>query len=115
MTEVEGVAMRLILRALILLCVAGIGVGLPAWAQTPQRPAGQGQKPAAPTTKPPATTAKPPATTAKPPATTAKPPAAATAKPSEPPPPPKPVAQDLRMKTAYTTAGQKTESVTYKK
>ena len=26
-----------------------------------------------------------------------------------------PVAQDLRMKTAYTTAGQKTESVTFKK
>ena len=98
--------MRSISRALIGLCV--IAFSIPAQAQTPQRPAGQGQKPAAPTTKPPATTAKPPATTAKPPA-------AASAKPSEPAPPPKPVAQDLRMKTAYTTAGQKTESVTFKK
>jgi hypothetical protein len=30
-------------------------------------------------------------------------------------PPPKPVVQDLRMKTVYTAAGQKTESVTYRK
>ena len=84
----------------IALCTPGLE------AQTAQRPAGQGQKPAAP---------RPAGPTAKPPATTAKPPAPATAKPAEPAPPPKPVVQDLRMKTAYTTAGQKTESVTYKK
>jgi hypothetical protein len=78
---------------------------MPLQAQTAQRPAGQGQKPAP----------RPAAPTTKPPSTTAKPPAAATAKPSEPAPAPKPVVQDLRMKTAYTAAGQKTESVTYRK
>ena len=75
-------------------------------AQTAQRPTTQGQKPAAP---------RPAAPTTKPPATTAKPPAPAAAKPAEPAPPPKPVVTDVRMKTAYTTAGQKTESVTYRK
>jgi hypothetical protein len=90
---------------------ASMFLSSPLQAQTAQRPA-QGQKPAP---QRPAPTTKPPTTTAKPPATTAKPPAPATAKPAEPAPPPKPVAQDLRLKTAYTTAGQKTESVTYKK
>ena len=66
-------------------------------AQTPQRPAqGRGQTPPQ--------TAKP-----------APSPAPATAKPAEPAPPPKPVVQDVRMKTVYTAAGQKTESVTYRK
>ncbi len=91
----------------VLVVATAIFWSLPLQAQTAQRPAGQGQKPAAPQ--------RPTAPTAKPPATTAKPPAPATAKPAEPAPPPKPVVQDLRMKTAYTTAGQKTESVTYRK
>ena len=82
-------------------------------AQTAQRPTTQGQKPAP--QRPAAPTTKPPAPGAKPPATTAKPAPAATAKPAEPAPPPKPVAQDMRLKTAYTTAGQRTESVTYTK
>jgi len=82
-------------------------------AQTAQRPTTQGQKPAP--QRPAAPTTKPPAPGAKPPATTAKPAPAATTKPAEPAPPPKPVAQDMRLKTAYTTAGQRTESVTYTK
>ena len=90
----------------ILLLTAIVLCAAPVMGQTAQRPTSQGQKPAPP---------RPTAPTAKPPATTAKPPTPATAKPAEPPPPPKPVAQDLRMKTAYTTGGQKTESVTYKK
>jgi hypothetical protein len=40
---------------------------------------------------------------------------AAAAKPAEPAPPPPPVAQDLHMKTVYTTGPQKTESVLYRK
>lgn len=67
-------------------------------------------KPAAPQTKaPPKAPARPPA---RPPAPA---PAPAAAKPAEPAAPPKPVAQDLRMKTVYTAADQKTESVTYQK
>lgn len=99
--------LRSILGVSVFVAVLGAANSLfTLQAQTAQRPAGQGQKPAAP---------RPAAPTTKPPATTAKPPAPATAKPAEPPPPPKPVAQDLRMKTAYTTGGQKTESVTFKK
>ena len=89
-----------------LVAAVALALTLPLHAQTPQRPA-QGQKPAAPQ--------RPAAPTTKPPAPTAKPPASATAKPAEPVPPPKPVAQDLRMKTVYSTGGQKTESVTYRK
>ena len=90
----------------IALSVVVVG-GSTGYAQTPQQPAGQGQKPAAPQ--------RPAAPTAKPPAPTAKPPAPSAAKPAEPPAPPKPVAQDVRIKTVYSAAGQKTESVTYRK
>jgi len=92
---------------LIIASTLGAFSAMPLHAQTSQRPATQGQKPAAPQ--------RPAAPTAKPPATTAKPPASATAKPAEPAPPPKPVVQDVRMKTVYSTGGQKTESVTYRK
>jgi hypothetical protein len=78
-------------------------------AQTAPKPA---PKPAAPQTKaPPKAPARPPARTPAP----APAPAAAAAKPAEPAPPPKPVAQDLHMKTVYTTGPQKTESVLYRK
>jgi len=71
--------------------------------------------------KPPAQTKTPPKAAPKAPARpAARPPApapavpAAAAKPAEPLPPP-PVAQDLHMKTVYTTGPQKTESVLYRK
>ncbi|HZI27151.1 MAG TPA: hypothetical protein VFD64_03285 [Gemmatimonadaceae bacterium] len=91
---------------LVLLVATATFWSLPLQAQT--RPAGQGQKPAP--QRPAAPTAKPPAPTAKPPA-----PSPATVKPAEPAPPPTPAVQDLRMKTVYTAAAQKTESVTYRK
>src|SRR6476619_4951576 len=100
-----NVSSRVNFISVALLVIIALGTP-PLQAQTPQRPTPQGQKPAAPQ--------RPAAPTTKPPATTAKPPAPATAKPAEPAPPPKPVAQDMRMKTAYTTAGQKTESVPYR-
>src|SRR5688500_1177013 len=91
---------------LVLLVATATFWSLPLQAQT--RPAGQGQKPAP--RRPAAPPATPPAPTAKPPA-----PSPATVKPAEPAPPPTPVVQDLRMKTVYTAAAQKTESVTYRK
>jgi hypothetical protein len=89
-----------ILSALILSMLVVSNV-LPLHAQT--RP-----KPAAPQPKPPAKTpVRPPVRTPAP--------APAAAKPADLAPPPKPVAQDLRMKTMYTAADQKTESATYQK
>jgi hypothetical protein len=88
-----------ILSTLLLACVASSVA--PLDAQTPA-------KPAAPQTK------APPKAPAKPAARTPAP-APAAAKPAEPAPPPKPVVQDVRMKTVYTAADQKTESVTYQK
>jgi hypothetical protein len=88
-------------RMAALIAIAGLLSSIPLTAQTPQRPTqGRGQTPA-----------RPPAT----PRRAAPAPAPATAKPAEPAPPPKPVAQDVRMKTQYTAAGQKTDSVTYQK
>ena len=96
---------HLLAAAAVVMSVLSVS---PLHAQTPQRPAGAGQKPA-PAPRPAAPTAKPPAPS------TAKPAAPAAVKPAEPAPPPKPVVQDLRMKTVYTAAAQKTESVTYRK
>jgi hypothetical protein len=88
-----------LLFALILSSIGASSV-VPLHAQT-------APKPAAPQPKAPA---KAPA---RPPARTPAPaPAAAKAEPAAPP---KPVAQDLHMKTVYTAADQKTESVTYQK
>src|SRR5436190_1498838 len=87
--------------ALILSVV--VFSGSPLHAQT-------APKPAAPQTK------TPPKAPARPPARTPAPaPAPAAAKPAAPAPPPKAVAQDLHVKTVYTAADQKTESVTYQK
>src|SRR5438046_9457693 len=90
------IAFALVLSFVVALCAA------PLQAQTAPKPA--------PQTKPaPKAPARPPARTPAPA------PAPAAAKPAAPAPPPKPVAQDLRMKTVYTAAEQKTESVTYRK
>ena len=80
----------------------------PLEAQTPPRPAGRGQTPQQPARRP--ATQKP--TTQKP-----APPAPAPAAPqaAAPAPAPVPAAQDLRFKTIYTAADQKTESVSYQK
>jgi len=91
----------------VLSLVLALGVA-PLAAQTAPKPAAP--KTAAPQTK------TPPKAPARPPARPAAPAAAApAAKPAEPPAPPKPVAQDLHMKTVYTTGDQKTESVLYRK
>ena len=95
-------AIRFAFGHLAMVVLIGAVSAPPVNGQTAQRPAqGRGQTPA----RPPAAPRQPAAPT----------PAPATAKPPEPPPPPKPVAQDLRMKTVYTAAAQKTESVTYRK
>ena len=79
----------------------------PLSAQTAPKPA---PKPAAPQTK------TPPKAPARPPARPSAPAAAApAAKPAEPPAPPKPIAQDLRMKTVYSTGPQRTESLMFTK
>src|ERR1041385_115819 len=97
---------RSFIMSAVLSVVLAFGV-LPLAAQTAPKPA---PKPAAPQTK------TPPKTPARPPARPSAPAAAApAAKPAEPPAPPKPVAQDLHMKTVYTTGPQKTESVLYRK
>src|SRR5687767_850708 len=88
-----------ILSALILSMF--VVSSAPLYAQTAPKP-----------TPRPKALAKP---TAKPSAKTPAPVPAPAAKPAEPAPPPKVIAQDLRMKTVYTAADQKTESVTYQK
>jgi hypothetical protein len=82
----------------LVTVVAVAFTGMPVSAQTPQRrPAPQRKAPApkAPAPKAPA--------------------AAPTAKPAEPVTPPPPPPADARFKTTYTTAGVKTETVTYVK
>src|SRR5687767_12750003 len=96
--------------SLVAAAVAAAFCVAPLHAQTQQRPAGRGQttQPAQPARRP--ATQKPAAPTAKPPAAPA--PIQQAAPPAPPPPP---AAQDLRFKTIYTTADQKTESVSYQK
>jgi len=90
----------------VLSLVLAFGVS-PLAAQTAPKPA---PKPAAPQTK------TPPKAPVRPPARPSAPAAAApAAKPAEPPAPPKPVAQDLRMKTVYSTGPQRTESLMFTK
>jgi hypothetical protein len=99
-------ACRNALTAFLVKAVAAAAFTVaPLEAQTPQRPAGRGQTP------PPARRPAPQKPAAPAPAASAP----APAPPAAPAPPPAPAAQDLRFKTIYTTAGQKTESVSYQK
>jgi len=97
---------RLTSRAIrLLVTIAALAAILSAStvrAQTTQRPGGRAQTPARPATQKPAPQKRTPA-------------GQTTQKPAEPALPPKPVAQDLRFKTVYTTGDQRTESVSYQK
>jgi len=91
-----------VVSAFVFACVVAL-FAAPLDAQTAaQRPGARGQTPPRPAAP-------------RQPANPQRPPAQPAAKSAEPPPLPKPVAQDLRMKTVYTAGEQKTESVTYRK
>ena len=103
-------ALALLVGAVFVLASHAGVVG----AQTAAKPGAKPTTPAKPAVSPAKPPARAPAPTAKPTAKPAPAPsvAAAPAPPAAPVPPP---AQDLRFKTTYTTAGLKTESVTYMK